>query len=92
MRRVVVHIDRLLLHGLPVTDPRGVAEGLRSELGRQLAVAGTLDGTAAGANAAPLRPAAIKVGRTGSAAGLGHQVARAIAGAIHGTRSQGGRR
>ncbi|WPB55029.1 hypothetical protein [Xylophilus sp. GOD-11R] len=37
MRRVVVHIDRLVLTGLSAADPGAVARGLQAELARELA-------------------------------------------------------
>jgi hypothetical protein len=37
MKRVTVHIDRLVLRGLPDADGEGIAEGIEQELGRVLA-------------------------------------------------------
>ena len=37
MRRVIVHIDRLVLDGFRHEDRQRIAEGLRGELGRLLA-------------------------------------------------------
>ena len=37
MKRVTVHIDRLVLRGLPDVDGEGIAEGIEQELGRVLA-------------------------------------------------------
>ncbi len=34
MKRVLVHIDRLVLNGFPQEDRLAIAEGLREELGR----------------------------------------------------------
>jgi hypothetical protein len=34
MKRVIVHIDRLVLNGFPRADRHAIAEGLREELGR----------------------------------------------------------
>ena len=34
MKRVIVHIDRLVLNGFPQDDRHAIAEGLRAELGR----------------------------------------------------------
>ena len=37
MRRVVVHIDRMVLRGFGNTDAHAISEGMRSELARLMA-------------------------------------------------------
>jgi hypothetical protein len=37
MKRVVLHIDRLILKGLGNTNPHAIGEGMRGELARLLA-------------------------------------------------------
>jgi len=42
MKRVIVHIDRLVLRGLDGSDRDAIADGLRGELARQLVNEGAL--------------------------------------------------
>jgi hypothetical protein len=48
MKRVIVHIDRVVLNGFRTADPHAIGEGMRGELARLLA------GPTAGAQLASL--------------------------------------
>lgn len=43
MKRVIVHIDRLVLHGLGDDSPEGIAQGLRQQLAAALSAPGAVD-------------------------------------------------
>lgn len=43
MTRVIVHIDRMVLHGIPPEDQQHIAEGLTGELGRSLQLPGVVE-------------------------------------------------
>jgi hypothetical protein len=86
MRRVVLHIDRLALHGLAAAEARAVTAALRSELSALLAQPAT--------PLAPLRVEAAPAQRIGAAptpAALGRAAAGAVAAAI-GAGAAGGLR
>jgi hypothetical protein len=38
MTRIVLHIDRLVLHGIPAADAHSLAQALRETLARQLSL------------------------------------------------------
>lgn len=82
--KINVHIERLILQGLPTTAQQGaqVQRALERELTRLLAASG-LSHELRGGIAVPSLPAAgIAVARDNHPARLGHEVARAVHGAI----------
>lgn len=82
MRRVVVHIDRLALHGLATRDARAVTDALHGELAGLLARPGTpLAMLQVPAATAP----ALRLGAASTPAALGRAAAGAVATAISGT-------
>jgi hypothetical protein len=76
VRRVIVHIDRLVLRGIGPADRETVAESLTRELGARFA-----DGGAAARLAARGNSAHVNAGRVGggSPAAMGRFAARGIA-------------
>ncbi len=82
MRRVVVHIDRLALHGLARHDARAVTDALHDEL------AGLLGrpGTPLAVHQVPVTTVpALRLGAGSTPAALGRAAAGAVATAISGT-------
>ena len=86
--RLIVHIERLVLEGLPLRSADGplIQAALEAELTRLLTVRGLAPELAAGGATASLSPAAIgnPVRREPSA--LGSQVAHALGGVLGGGR------
>ncbi|MDM0112223.1 hypothetical protein QTI66_08680 [Variovorax sp. J22R133] len=83
MTRLVVHIDKLVLSGLPPEDRHAVAAALEQELALQLgphmADAQLAARIASRGDVARLAPAPLRMGPGMSASALGRQVARDIA-------------
>ena len=75
-----VHIDRLVLDGLPVVRAqRGtLGSALETELGRLLAAEGVGPRLTAGGALTHLRAGDLRLGTAGGAAGLGTQIAAAV--------------
>jgi len=61
VRRVVMHIDRLVLRGVDARDGRAVAAGLREELSRMLADPGVAREWAAGRELPLMRLPGVRV-------------------------------
>lgn len=78
MKRVVVHIDRLVLRGFAASDGDGIALGLRQELGRLLADPAMANRLAAGGNVARLRLGAVPIQRGAAPCEIGTGVGRGI--------------
>lgn len=90
MKRIVVHIDRLVLRGIDADDAAavsaGVQAGVQAELRRLLAEPGTAAQLATGGHRARIRAGAVTLtaNSTGSNTDhhMGHHMGQAIAGGI----------
>lgn len=82
MKRVVVHIDGLVLRGFRHADRHAVSSGLRDELGRLLAQPGVAERVAALGSIARLTAAPVRAGTGVAPRAVGASAARAIGGAI----------
>lgn len=80
--RVILHVDRLVLRGIPREQRDALVLALRQELSRQLAAPAFREGLT-GRHVAALATAPLAAGRT-SPAGLGRQSARLIAKGLRG--------
>lgn len=78
MTRVIVHIDRLVLHGVPPEDQQPVAEGLQGELGRLLQAPGVAEQLASVHSRARMRTDGIAHPQEGKPERFGASVASAI--------------
>jgi hypothetical protein len=79
MKRVVVHIDRLVLKGFPHQDRHALAEGLQQELGRLFADPNAARQLASRGDAEQLKVSGLRVSPTSSPVTVGTQTARGIA-------------
>jgi hypothetical protein len=79
MKRVIVHIDRLVLKGFRPEDRHAIAEGLREELGRQLAEPGVAERLESRGNLARLKVGEVPIGAETKPGRVGQQSARGIA-------------
>ena len=84
MTRVIVHIDRLVLHGLDRADAAGISAGLQSELQRLLASPEAAAGLVARGDLRQLQGGSLKLSPRDPAADTGRAVARRV---IPGVRS-----
>jgi len=78
MKRVIVHIDRLLLDGFHASDREGIAAGLRSELGRLLSETSTNRNLASLGNRAVVKAGTIPTTSVAKPEATGVGAARAI--------------
>lgn len=78
MRRIVLHIDRLVLRGIDRADAAGVAKGLQAELQALLAGEGAVAALASQHALHAVRASTAHVPRDADAAAVG----RAVAGRI----------
>lgn len=81
MRRVHVHIDSLVLHGVSHDDRRAVARAIERELARQLSIAGVA-GSLASLGHIDRVPTARAEARGGTPADIGRAAAHAVARAL----------
>ena len=79
MKRVVVHIDRMVLNGFRDTDARAIAEGMRGELARALADPATAGRLASRGDTASLDAGKVRLAPDGRPQRLGTAAGRAIA-------------
>jgi hypothetical protein len=79
VKRVVLHIDRLSLHGLRRAQGAGFAEALRAELARALSGPGVLNELASRGDRASRDVPRVRIRAAENAAPLGARVARGIA-------------
>jgi hypothetical protein len=79
MRRVVVHIDRMVLRGFGNADAQAVGEGMRSELARLLAQPPTGEKLASLGHVSSLHAEKIRLGHDARAQAVGLSAGRAIA-------------
>lgn len=78
MKRVIVHIDRLVLNGLRREDQQPVAEGLQGELGRLLHAPGVAEQLASMRSQARMRTDDIAYPQEGKLEQFGSSVASNI--------------
>jgi hypothetical protein len=79
MRRVVVHIDRMVLKGFGNADAQAISEGMRAELARLLAQPATSDRLASLGHVSSLHAGKIRLGHDAKPQGVGVSAGRAIA-------------
>lgn len=79
MRRVVVHIDRLVLKGFRNADPHAIGEGMRGELARLLADPAMGERLASLGNVSTLHAGKVKLAQDAKPQGLGISAGRVIA-------------
>lgn len=82
VKRVVVHIDRLVLGGFAGEDRDAVLSGLRVELARLMAAPGAADAAASIGSVAALRAPTIRAHPESTPLEIGTAAARAIGGAL----------
>lgn len=78
MKRVVLHIDRLVLKGFRQEDRHGVAEGLQQELTRMFADPQAAQQLMENGDVSRLRLGSISIGQNSQPQRVGSQVARSI--------------
>jgi hypothetical protein len=79
MRRVVVHIDRMVLKGFGNADAQAVGEGMRTEFARLLARPATGEKLASLGHVPSLQAGQIRLGHDARPQAVGLSVGRAIA-------------
>lgn len=77
-QRIALHIDELVLHGVPPAQRHRVGEAMREELSRLVAEQGLPPGVAAAALAPRLDAGAIHVTPGATPESLGARVAQAV--------------
>ncbi|CAH1905566.1 conserved hypothetical protein [Candidatus Nitrotoga sp. HW29] len=78
MKRVVLHIDSLVLKGFRYEDRHGIAEGLQQELSRMLADPQAAQQLTASGDMPRLRIGNISIGQNSKPQRVGSQVAQGI--------------
>jgi hypothetical protein len=79
MKRVVVHIDRMVLKGFRSADAHAIGEGIRGELGRLLADPTAGERLASLGHVAGLHAGKVRLGRDAKPQDLGISAGRATA-------------
>jgi hypothetical protein len=79
MKKVIVHIDRLVLHGMEKRSGADLSEALRDELVRVLSGKGAFGRDLEGASVEQLSPGKLAVRQETGVQDVGVSVARAIA-------------
>jgi hypothetical protein len=79
MTRLVIHVDRLVLHGVDPGDAAVVAAAVQAELQRALAAPHLAQALAASGNRYRLRAGDVRVDRRRGGAAMGRAVAGSIA-------------
>jgi hypothetical protein len=79
MKRVIVHIDSLVLKGFRHEDRHALAEGLSAELGRLLAAPNASHHLGAQDGVSRLKIGAVHIGQGAKPAAVGVQAAQGIA-------------
>ncbi|MCZ4312663.1 hypothetical protein O4H66_04545 [Comamonadaceae bacterium G21597-S1] len=77
MKRIVLHVDRLVLNGIDRTDAQALSAALQAELQRLLSVPGATTTMIAAGNQLRVRSAPVTL-----APGGGMQAGQAVAGSI----------
>ncbi len=78
MKRIVLHIDSLVLKGFKHEDRHGIAEGLQQELTRLFADPQTAQQLTANGDLSRLRVGSIHIGQNSKPQHVGSQVAQGI--------------
>lgn len=82
MTRIVVHIDRLVLHGIDRADAKALSDGVQAELQRLLAAPGAAAALTAGGDRARVWTPPTQLASGTSAATMGKHVAASIASGV----------
>lgn len=82
MNRVVIHIDRLVLHGVDPADAQAVSEGVRAELQRLLADPDAAEALSAGGDRPRISAAPVRLATGSAGASTGRRVAASVANSI----------
>ena len=78
MKRVVVHIDRLVLDGFPYQDRQAIAAGLQQELGRVFADSDAVSLLSAMGDVSHLQVGGVQIDHSSKPQRVGENVARGI--------------
>jgi len=78
MKRIVLHIDSLILNGFRLEDRHGIAEGLQQELTRMFADPQAVQQLTANGDVSRLRIGSIHIGQNSKPHRVGLQVAQGI--------------
>jgi hypothetical protein len=78
MKRIVLHIDSLVLKGFRPEDRHGIAEGLQQELARLFADPQAAQQLMASCDMSRLRVGSIRIGQNSKPQRVGLQVAQGI--------------
>ena len=78
MKRIVLHIDSLVLNGYRRYGRHGIAEGLKNELGRLFSTPQAAQQLMASGNIARLNIGKVKIGQHANPQRIGAQVAQGI--------------
>jgi hypothetical protein len=78
MKRVIVHIDRLVLNGFNSEDRHAISAGLQQELSSLLAHPQAVQGLASPGDIARLKPGRIRIAPGSEPQRVGAQVAQGI--------------
>jgi hypothetical protein len=79
MKRVAVHIDRLVLHGFKDADPRALAAGMQQELTRPFPDSDTAGQWVSRGSLQRLKVGGVRMGSASKPDGIGTQAAYGIA-------------
>jgi hypothetical protein len=79
MRRVVLHIDRLVLRGFEPGQRHAVAQGLQAELARQLAEPGAAQQWVSRGDVAHVAAGVVRIVPGAQPSAVGEQAARGVA-------------
>ena len=83
MKRVILHIDRLVLRGFDSNDSEGIVEGLRMQLGQLLSDPNAADGLLKSGQTPRLRLDNVRFSHGSSSEGMGSQLATGIVGGFN---------
>jgi hypothetical protein len=78
MKRIVLHIDNLVLHGFQHADRQSIADGLQQELVRQFTDSQAAQQLVRMGNVARLRIGSVSIGQNTQPQRIGAQVAQGI--------------
>jgi len=78
MKRIVLHIDNLVLHGFQHADRHSIADGLQQELARQFTDPQAAQQLARAGNVARLCIGSVSIGQNTKPQRIGMQVAQGI--------------
>ena len=78
MKRIVLHIDKLLLHGFKHEDRHGIAAGLKQELGQLLSNPQAAHQLMTNGDVSRLRVGNVRIGQNVKSKNVGMQLAHGI--------------